>query len=71
MSTAKLLKKNTFVMRIHRATAKHPENGEIIDISTSGCVPVITYKDRIVTWDVQELINEAIELIELIESEEN
>jgi hypothetical protein len=68
MSTAKLLKKNTFVMRMHRATAEHPENGEKIDISISGCVPVITYKDRIVTWDVQELINEAIELIE---SEEN
>ena len=70
MSTAKLLNKNTFVMRMHRATAEHPENGEKIDISISGsgCVPVITYKGRIVTWDVQELINEAIELIE---SEEN
>ncbi|WP_334116013.1 hypothetical protein [Streptococcus parasuis] len=68
MSTAKLLKKNTFVMRMHQATAEHPENGEKIDISISGCLPVITYKGRMVTWDVQELINEAIELIE---SEEN
>ena len=68
MSTAKLLKKNTFVMRMHQATAEHPENGEKIGISISGCLPVITYKGRIVTWDVQELINEAIELIE---SEEN
>ena len=55
-------------MRMHQATVEHPENGEKIDISISGCVPVITYKGRIVTWDVQELINEAIELIE---SEEN
>ena len=68
MSTAKLLKKNTFVMRMHQATAEHPENREKIDISISGCLPVITYKGRMVTWDVQELINEAIELIE---SEEN
>ena len=68
MSTAKLLKKNTFVMRMHQATAEHPENGEKIDISISGCLPVITYKGRMVTWDVQELIYEAIELIE---SEEN
>ena len=68
MSTPKLLKKNTFVMRMHQATAEHPENGEKIDISISGFLPVITYKGRIVTWDVQELINEAIELIE---SEEN
>jgi hypothetical protein len=68
MSTAKLLKKNTFVMRMHQATAEHPKNGEKIDISISGCLPVITYKGRMVTWDVQELINEAIELIE---SEEN
>lgn len=55
-------------MRMHQATAEHPENGEKIDISISGCLPVITYKGRMVTWDVQELINEAIELIE---SEEN
>lgn len=68
MSTAKLLEKNAFVMRMHQATAEHPENGEKIDISISGCSPVITYKGRIVTWDIQELINEAIELIE---SEEN
>lgn len=68
MSTAKLLKKNTFVMRMHQATAEHPENGEKIDISISGCLPVITYKGRMVTLDIQELINEAIELIE---SEEN
>jgi hypothetical protein len=53
---------------MHQATAEHPKNGEKIDISISGCLPVITYKGRMVTWDVQELINEAIELIE---SEEN
>ncbi|MGT2761932.1 hypothetical protein [Streptococcus intermedius] len=64
MATAKLLEKNALVMRFHQATAKHPENGEEIDISFAGCAPAITYKDRIVIWDIRELINEAVELID-------
>ena len=30
----------------------------------SGVTTVIEYKGRLVTWDIQEMINEAIDLIE-------
>ncbi|WP_273451280.1 hypothetical protein [Streptococcus ferus] len=63
MVKAKLLPEKRLVMSFHQATSSHPENGEEIDISIAGCVPVITYKDRMVTWDIQELISEAVELI--------
>ena len=42
----------------------HPKNGEKINISFSGVTTVIEYKGRLVTWDIQEMINEAIDLIE-------
>ncbi|WP_394405359.1 hypothetical protein [Streptococcus sp. 20-1249] len=64
MAKGTLLEKNSFVMRIHQATATHPENGEEIDISITGCTPAITYKERVVVWDIQEMINEAVDLIE-------
>lgn len=51
-------------MRFHQADAVHPENGEKIDISFAGVTTVIEYKGRLVTWDIQEMLNEAIELIE-------
>ena len=65
MAKAKLLSEKALVMRFHQVTSSHPENGEEIDISIAGCAPVITYKDRMVTWDIQELISEAIELIDV------
>lgn len=64
MVQGKLLDKQAFVMRIHQATASHPENGEKIDISLSGVNTTITYKGRIVTFNIQEMINEAVELID-------
>ncbi|MEY8463731.1 hypothetical protein [Streptococcus merionis] len=60
-----LLEKNSFVMRMHQATATHPDNGEEIDISIAGASPVITYKNRMVMCSIQEMINEAVELIDL------
>ena len=68
MAKPKILKENEFILRVHQGTTKHPENGEEIDISISGCSPAITYKGRIVIWAIQDLLNEAVELIE---SEEN
>ena len=69
MVNGKVLPKKTLVMRFHQASATHPDNGEEIDISLSGVVPIITYKGRMVTWDIQELINEAVELIDKEEEE--
>ena len=64
MATAQLHKKNEFFIRFHQADAVHPENGEKIDISFSGITTFIEYKGRLVSWDIQEMIKEAIDLIE-------
>jgi hypothetical protein len=64
MATAQLHKKNSMIMRFHQADGVHPKNGEKINISFSGVTTVIEYKGRLVTWDIQEMINEAIDLIE-------
>ena len=64
MATAQLHKKNEMFIRVHQADAVHPKNGEKISISFSGVTTVIEYKGRLVTWDIQEMINEAIDLIE-------
>lgn len=65
MATAKLEKENVLIMRMHYAEATHPENGEKIDVSVAmNGVPVTTYKGRIVTYDIQEIVNEAVNLID-------
>lgn len=65
MATAKLEKENVLIMRMHYAEATHPENGEKIDVSVAmNGVSVITYKGRIVTYDIQEIVNEAVNLID-------
>lgn len=64
MTTGKLHKKNEVFIRFHQADAFHPEKGEKIDISFSGVTTFIGYKGRLVSWDIQEMIREAIDLIE-------
>lgn len=64
MAKPQLQPKNALIMRFHQADAVHPKNGEKIDISFAGVTTAIEYKGRIVTWDIQEMLNEAIELIE-------
>lgn len=66
MLQGKILEKNKMIMSMHQATAIHPENGEEIIVSTaiSGGQPVVFYKGYFVTWDIQDIINEAVELIE-------
>ena len=69
MAKPTLEAKNTLIMRLHQADAVHPKNGEKIDISFAGVTTVIEYKGRLVTWDIQEMLNEAIDLID--KEEEN
>lgn len=64
-----LQEKNALIIRSHQADAVHPKNGEKIDISFAGVTTVIEYKGRLVTWDIQEMLNEAIDLID--KEEEN
>lgn len=42
-----------------------------IDISFSGITTFIEYKGRLVSWDIQEMIREAIDIIENDLSKEN
>lgn len=69
MAKPTLEAKNTLIMRFHQADAVHPKNGEKINISFAGVTTVIEYKGRLVTWDIQEMLNEAIDLID--KEEEN
>lgn len=71
MVSAKLHKKDELFFRIHQADAVNPENGEKIDISFSGITTFIEYKGRLVSWDIQEMIREAIDIIENELSKEN
>lgn len=64
MTIGKLHKKNEIFIRLSQAEAVHPENGEKIDISFSGITTFIEYKGRLVSWDIQEMIREAIDIIE-------
>lgn len=64
MANAKLHKKNELFMRFHQADSVNPENGEKIDISFAGITTFIEYKGRLVSWDIQEMIREAIDIIE-------
>ena len=61
---AKLHKKNELFIRFHQADAVNSENGENIDISFGGITTFIEYKGRLVSWDIQEMIREAIDIIE-------
>lgn len=69
MAVGKILPKDRLLITFHQASTKHPENGEEVDISFSGASPVITYKGKRVYWDIQEMIREAVDLIETEEKE--
>lgn len=69
MAKPTLQEKNALIIRFHQADVVHPKNGEKIDISFAGVTTVIEYKGRLVTWDIQEMLNEAIDLID--KEEEN
>lgn len=66
MLQGEILEDNKIIMSIHQATATHAENGEKITVSTavSGGQPVVRYKGYTVTWDIYDIIGEAVELIE-------
>lgn len=69
MAKPTLQEKNALIIRFHQTDAVHPKNGEKIDISFAGVTTVIEYKGRLVTYDIQEMLNEAIDLID--KEEEN
>ncbi|MEX2784479.1 hypothetical protein AB3331_04745 [Streptococcus sp. H49] len=63
MAKAKL--DDSIIIRTRYAEGTHPENGEKIDVSIAlNGVPVITYKGHSVVYDIQEIVDEAVDLID-------
>ena len=64
----RLLGEKELVMRNYIGEAEHPENGEQIELFTTMTgVPIICYKGKTVMWNWQEIINEAVELVDKME----
>lgn len=53
-----------FLLDFIRLTRFILKTAKKIDISFSGITTFIEYKGRLVSWDIQEMIKEAIDLIE-------
>lgn len=66
MIKPKILEKNQLIMRELIGTATHEENGEKIEISRSlnGMSIIVRYKGESVIWDIRDMVEKSIELID-------
>ena len=66
MIKPEILDKNQLIMREIIGTATHEENGEKIEISRSisGMSIIVRYKGKSVIWNVREMVEKSIELID-------
>nr|DAE24905.1 MAG TPA: hypothetical protein [Siphoviridae sp. cttJO12] len=66
MIKPRILDKNKLIMRELIGTATHEENGEKIEISRSlnGMSIIIRYKGESVIWDIRDMVEKSIELID-------
>lgn len=66
MIKPRILDKNQLIMRELIGTATHEENGEKIEISRSlnGMSIIIRYKGESVIWDIRDMVEKSIELID-------
>ena len=66
MIKPEILDKNQLIMRELIGTATHEENGEKIEISRSlnGMSIIIRYKGESVIWDIRDMVEKSIELID-------
>lgn len=66
MIKPEILEKNKLIMREMIGTATHEENGEKIEISRSinGMSIIVGYKGESVIWDVKDMAEKSIELID-------
>lgn len=66
MIKPRILDKNKLIMRKLIGTATHEENGEKIEISRSlnGMSIIIRYKGESVIWDIRDMVEKSIELID-------
>ena len=65
MIKPRILDKNLLIMRKQIGTATH-QNGEKIDIcrSLNGMSIIVGYKGESVIWDIRDMVEESIELID-------
>ena len=66
MIKPEILDKNQLIMRELIGTATHKENGEKIEISRSlnGMSIIVRYKGESVIWNVKDMVEKSIELID-------
>lgn len=66
MIKPEILEKNKLIMREMIGTATHEENGEKIEISRSinGMSIIVGYKGESVIWNVIDMVEKSIELID-------
>ncbi|WP_424694521.1 hypothetical protein [Granulicatella adiacens] len=66
MIKPRILDKNQLIMRELIGTATHEENGEKIEISRSinGMNIIVRYKGESVIWDIRDMVEKSIELID-------
>lgn len=72
MIKPEILDKNQLIMRELIGTATHEENGEKIDIcrSLNGMSIIIGYKGESIIWDVKDMAEKSIELIDGVDLKE-
>lgn len=66
MIKPEILDKNQLIMRELIGTATHEKNGEKIEISRSinGMSIIVRYKGESVIWDIRDMVEKSIELID-------
>ena len=66
MIKPRILDKNQLIMRELIGTATNEENGEKIEISRSlnGMNIIVRYKGESVIWDIRDMVEKSIELID-------
>lgn len=72
MIKPEILDKNQLIMRELIGTATHEGNGEKIDIyrSLNGMSIIIGYKGESIIWDVKDMAEKSIELIDGVDLKE-
>ena len=72
MVKPRILDKNLLMMREQIGTVTHQFNGETIDIcrSLNGMSIIVGYKGESVIWNIRDMVEESIELIDGVPLEE-
>ena len=72
MIKPEILEKNKLIMRELIGTATNEENGEEIEFSRSinGMSIIVGYKGESVIWNVKDMVEKSIELIDGVDSKE-